>query len=114
MIQGSLCSKLKALSYDIYIVFLCWLSFFFNVQNFDRTDFFLESNGQKEFQIPLADRSDQVLSLVVPFFFTSFKSYDFFKFVKNIPIAILYTIKLCILTFFLLTLVEHEMGIFLT
>ena len=68
MIQESLCSKLNALSYDIYLVFLCWLSFFFNVQNFDRTDFFFGSNGQKEFQIPLADRADQVLSLVVPFF----------------------------------------------
>ena len=39
-----------------------------DVQNFDGTDFFLESNGQKEFQVPLADRADQVLPLYVPFF----------------------------------------------
>ena len=61
--------------------------FFFkvDVQIFDGTDFFLESNGQKEFQIPLADRADQVLRLFVRFFlfFTSFKSYDFLKFVKK-------------------------------
>ena len=58
-----------------------------NVQNFDGTDFFLESNGQKEFQLPpLADRADQVLPFFMPFclFFTSFKSYDFLKFVKKI------------------------------
>ena len=40
-----------------------------DVQNFDGTDFFLETNGQKEFQIPLADGADQVLPWVVPFFF---------------------------------------------
>ena len=39
-----------------------------DVQNFDETDFFLESNDQKEFQIPFADRADQVLPLFVPFF----------------------------------------------
>ena len=62
-----------------------------DVQNFDGTDFFLESNGHQEFQVPLADRADQVLPLYVPFywFFTSFKSYDILKFVKIIPIAIL-------------------------
>ena len=51
-----------------------------DVQNFDRTDLFSGRNGQKEFQIPLADGADQVLPLVVPFcfMFTSFKSYDFF------------------------------------
>ena len=60
-----------------------------DVQNFDRSVLFFGRNGQKEFQIPLADRADEVLPLVVPFFlfFTSFKSYDFLKFVKNIPIA---------------------------
>ena len=59
---------------------VCYHSFFLvDVQNFDGTDFFLENNGQKEFQIPLADRADQVLPLIVPFFwfFTSFKSYVF-------------------------------------
>ena len=61
-----------------------------DVQNFDRTDLFSGRNSRKELQIPLADRADQVLPLIVPFFiFTSFKSYDFLKFVKNIPIAIL-------------------------
>ena len=65
-----------------------------DVQNFDGMDFFLGSNGQKEFQIPLADTADQVLSLVEPFFclfLTSFKSYDFFFLIckKKIPIAIL-------------------------
>ena len=40
-----------------------------DVQNFEGTDFLLESNGQKEFQIPLADRADLVLPLLVPFFF---------------------------------------------
>ena len=89
-----------------------------DVQNFDGTDF-LESNGQKEFQIPLADRADQALPLFIHFFlfFTAFKSSDFLKFVKNIPIAILQTIKLllcCILKFWLCMLVEHEMGIFMT
>ena len=57
-----------------------------DVQNFDGTDFFFGRNDQKEFQIPLADRADQVLSLVLQFFwfFTFFKSYDFLKFVKKI------------------------------
>ena len=27
--SGPFCSKLNALSYDIYLVLLCWLSFFF-------------------------------------------------------------------------------------
>ena len=75
------------LYFRVYYLFI----FKVDVQIFDGTDFFLESNGQKEFQIPLADRADQVLPLFVRFFlyFTSFKSYDFLKFVKNIPIAIL-------------------------
>ena len=119
MIQGSFCSKLNALSYDIYLVFLCLLSFFFlgGRPNFDGTDFFLESNGQKEFQIPLADRTDQVLPLFVPFFFlffTSFKSYDFLKFCKKYTHCHFVDNKTCILKFWLCTLVEHEMGIFLT
>ena len=49
-----------------------------DIQNFDGTDFFLESNGQKEFQIPLVDRADQVLPLVVPFFLL----LDFFYLLK--------------------------------
>ena len=55
-----------------------------DVQNFDGTDFFLESNGQKEFQIPLADRADQVLPLIVPFFFYCFQKLCFLKFAQNI------------------------------
>ena len=57
-----------------------------DVQNFDGTDFFFGRNDQKEFQIPLDDRADQVLSIVLKcfWFFTFFKSYDFFKFVKKI------------------------------
>ena len=39
-----------------------------DVQTFDGTDFFLESNGQKEFQVPLVDRADQVLPVAVAFF----------------------------------------------
>ena len=41
--------------------------------------------------MPLVDRADQVLPLVVPFLFVFyfFQKYDFLKFVKNIPIAIL-------------------------
>ena len=56
-----------------------------DVQNFDRTDLFSGRNGQKEFQIPLADGADQVLPLVVPFcfMFTSFKSYDFLEICKK-------------------------------
>ena len=42
--------------------------------------FFLESIGQKEFQIPLADRADQVLPLIVPFFcFNSLRIINFFN-----------------------------------
>ena len=71
MIQVSFCSKLNAISYDIYLVFLCFVIFCFemDVQNFDGTDFFLENNGQNESQIQLADRADQVLPLFIPFFF---------------------------------------------
>ena len=55
----------------IYILYfcVCYLLFFVDVQYFDGTEFFSESNGQKEFQIPLADRADQVLPLFVPFCF---------------------------------------------
>ena len=69
---------------------LVFFVFLVDVQKFDETDIFFGTNGQ-EFQITLADRAYQVLPLVVIFFcfFTSFKSYDFLKFVKNIPIAIL-------------------------
>ena len=78
MIQGSFCSKLNALSYDIYLIFLCLISSFFRWTSkilTERTSSWIV-NGQKEFQIPLAD---QVLFFV----------FYFFKFVKIIPIAIL-------------------------
>ena len=52
-----------------------------DVQNFDGTVFFLGSNGQKKFQIPLADRA--TFSRAIFLFFTSFKSYAFLKFVKK-------------------------------
>ena len=67
-------------------MFSCLLSFFLGGR--DRTGIFYGRNGQRKFQIPLADRANQVLTLVLLLFFTSFKSYDFSKFV-NIPIAIL-------------------------
>ena len=65
MIQGSFCSKLNALSYDIlYIVFLCLLYIFLvDVQNFTGNLDLFRKNGQKEFPIPLAGRPDQVLPL---------------------------------------------------
>ena len=62
-----------------------------DVQIFDRADLFSGRNGQKEFQIPLADGADQVLPLVVHFVSCLLlsKVMIFWKFVKNIPIAIL-------------------------
>ena len=47
-----------------------------------------EKNGQKEFPTPLAGIADQGISGIF-FVFTSFKSYDFLKFVKKkVAIAI--------------------------
>ena len=70
MIQGSFCSKLNALLYDIYLVFcVCYLHFFLGGRpNFCRRAIILRRNGQKEFPILLAGRADQVLPLHVRFF----------------------------------------------
>ena len=58
------CSFIRYIS----CIFAFVLFFLGDVKIFDGTDFFLESNGQKEFQIPLAGRADQVLPLFIHFF----------------------------------------------
>ena len=89
MIQESFCSKLNSLSYDIYVVFLCLLSFFF----FRWTSKILlemkNSSKKKEFPTPLAGIADQVLQKLKSIFFCFLllSSYNFCK--KKLTIAIL-------------------------
>ena len=75
MIQGSFCSKFNALSYDIYLVFLCLLFYFFRWASKILPENISSEKMVSDFQMLLADRPDQVLLFC---FFTSFKSYDFF------------------------------------
>ena len=62
MIQGSFCSKLNALSYDVYLVLL-FLIFRWKSKILPEWYEYFRRNCQKEFQIPSVDRADQVLTL---------------------------------------------------
>ena len=60
MIQGSFCSKLNALLYDIDLILcVCYLFFLGGRPKFcQNVNASLRRNGQNEFQIPTVDRAD--------------------------------------------------------
>ena len=67
---------------NIYILYFCVCYLFLvDVQFFAGNERIFRKNGQKEFPTPLAGRADQYYLYKLHFFFTSFKSYDFLKFV---------------------------------
>ena len=76
-----------------------------DVQNFDGTDFFFGRNSLKEFQIEL-------IKYYLFCFLLLSKVMIFLKFVKKYTHCHFVDNKTFIMMFFLLTFVEHEMGIF--